>query len=340
MKALKVVITILLSIVLVVVGFATQIGLIFNFTIIRPNFYKTTLLKSGVYESIRADIINQLKSNVDAQDEVIEEQYRDDIYLLIENALPKEEMEKQMGDFLGDAVDYFVNGNEQCEIPLHFWISNLEDEISKSSLQSEIEDFDHILDVTLINYLEGYSSSFRAGDSYKLKDVIYSMFAPNEKSAKKLDYFMFSFRYWITQLQSIIYIGLAIIAGLLVLLFAFNYTKIKVMLKISGIILLVNSLLLFAMSIAAYISVSIMSRYGMLSEQLLSYKDLIQNAIDPLGLIMIICGVLLLLIGVALLIVFHKKNTNNKSDSKVNTDKVDNEVIDDEISKLDNKNTK
>jgi membrane-bound ClpP family serine protease len=123
---------------------------------------------------------------------------------------------------------------------------------------------------------------------------------------------------------------MVILLGLLLIIW---HKKIKVALKLSSILLFVNSLFLIIIGITGYISISIMSKLELLPQSLISYKDIIQQFINPIAFISLICAIVLMLIGAVLFLVvsnINKKNKAVESDTIINnTENAQSSVIED-----------
>ena len=318
MKTLKVLLTVLLTLLLVVTGFATQLLAAADLTVINPWFYKTGLSQMGFYENLRIMLLNQINSKIDLQ-EAIPEDFKEDAYKIAEEVITRERFSSDMGDFLGGTVQYVLRGTGDAKIPLKDWISELNVKIEESGIIDDIMDHDvstgklqekdkelnyaeykRVISATYTSYIGMYASLLVSSDS--LTDLI-TIFAPTKEVQDKLEGQFWVLRYWTNRANLGAYVGLAVVAILVVLLFVVWRRNKGVAFKIVGIILMVNSVFFILLGIALLLSVTIANLMNVIPAMLIPFIGLAQSLINPLALIALGTGIILLVISIVLTVI-------------------------------------
>ena len=317
MKTLKVILTVFLTILLVVIGFVTEIVAIVNLTVLNPWFYNTALRQLGLYENLYTVVIDQLNNNIVSQ-EVIPEEYKEDVYALVENALPKKKFEVQVGEFLGDTIDFILYGKDDGEIPVQEWMDSLKNEISDSDLLNKVDDMEHILNVTLVNYFNRFN--FSAEGSVKISDVIFNYFAPSDQIKQKFDDMLWVIRFWVRWVHTGVYIAITAMVLILGLLFVIWHKTVSVVFKLSGILLIINSVGYILSGGAMFMSITIMRLLGKIPESYAYYSNIAQTAVNPIAMITLGFGIILLALGITLTIIGRAISKNTKENIVVQVD--------------------
>lgn len=300
MKATKILLTIFLTALLIVVGFTTQILAITSITLINPWFYKTALRQLGVYEVVRTLLINQLEGFVDEQ-EAIPKDLKEEGYEIIENSFPKNRFARQIGDFFGDSINFFLYNEGDAEIPFETWIDDIIDEINDSKLVSDTEGMKRIFRITLTGYFKTFGNIF--GDENTISGVFYKIIAPTDEVKEGIDSKLWVFRYWINLIHYVLYAGIALVLVLLFLLFVIWKRKIGTVFKIIGVISIFNSISFILISILLSAGITFGNLFNLIPIKYVSYIDIAKKAINPLAAIIFCIGLLLLAIGITLNII-------------------------------------
>lgn len=318
MKTLKIVLTVLLTAVIVVVGFATEILAAADITVLNPWFYETALDEMGFYENIRILLVNQINYYVDQQ-EAIPDEMKKDAYKVTENVFTKEKFSKQVGEFLGGTAEYIIHGKGDAVIPLNGWIADLNAEFEASGLVKDIMDYDvengklaeidrelnyaeykRVIGSTYTGYISQYSSFIYNSD--KLSDFI-KIFAPTKELQKSIEGRFWIIRYWVNRANTAAYVGLALVIIMAVLLFIVWRKKVGVALKIIGIILIVNSALFILLGIGLLLGLTVAGLLNAVPPFILAYIGIVQSLINPIALVALGTGMVMLVIGIILAVV-------------------------------------
>ncbi len=300
MKALKIILSILLTIMLVVIGLATEILAIINSTLISPWFYKTALRQVGFYEGIRIVLIEELESFVDQQ-EGIPVDYKQDVVEIVEKAISKKKFARQMGDLFGDTINFFMYDKGDAEIPVQAWIDDLNEEISSSDIINEIDGIEKIVRRTLTDYLLTINTMF--AETNTISGVFYKFLAPTEKIKERLDQTLWKIRYWINWLHYGLYIGIASLILLIALLFIIWRKKAGVVFKITGVLLIINSICYILSGAFMLVSITIAKIMNRIPDSLAAFTDTAQLMINPLGIFTLCAGIIILVVGIIILVI-------------------------------------
>ena len=318
MKTLKILLTILLTLILVVVGFATEILAAVDITVLNPWFYKTALDEMGFYENIRVLLLNRIDTAIE-QKESIPDKFKDDAFEIAENIFTKNTFSRKFGDFLGGSVEYVITGKGDAAMPLKGWIKDLAEEIDDSSLVDDIinyeigigeideadkEEYYTLYKNVLLNTYTGFMGTYGGllSSTDKLSDFI-KMFAPTKEIQDRLEAQFWVIRYWVTRANIAAYIGLAAVLLLLALLFVVWKRNVGVVFKIIGIILIVNSAFFILLGIGLLLSLTVAGLLNAIPSSLAPYLNFLQSMVNPFALVSLGTGIILLIIGIILTVI-------------------------------------
>ncbi|MCK5129716.1 MAG: hypothetical protein KAQ68_07680 [Clostridiales bacterium] len=312
MKVLKVILTILLTLIMIVVGFATEIIAIVNLTVMNPSFYKNSLMRIGLYENVHSLVVDTLEEFIEDQEGIPDNQ-KQAACDIIKKALPQEKFERQVGEFLGDTVDFFLYDNRNGTIPLQALIDDIDKEIKKSDLVVNNEAMDHILTVTLSDYFQTFNIG--TSKSVKISDVFYEILAPTQKIKERLDSTMWVFRYWVKWANIGTFIGLAALLVILALLFIIWHKSVGVVFKLTGVLLLINSIFTILGGVSMFVGITLTKLLDIFPAFLEDYTSIVQSVMNPLGLVTLIIGIVVLVLGIILLVIGGaiSRKTNEKA---------------------------
>lgn len=298
MKTTRIILSVLLTILLIVVGIATEVLAIIDLTVINPNFYKNTLRHLGFYESIRTVLVNQHKAFIDEQ-EGIDKEFKDEALVIFNRGLDKNDFAISVGNFLGDSVGYILYNEGNAELPFNQWVESINKEIMESKLIENHPDMEEALKVTLTNDLIMYGSLFK--DNTNIIDII-GMFTPTPKIRDNMSRFLWVIQYWIQWLHKALYIGTAALILILALLFILWRKNRGVVYKTFGVLVVINSTIFILSGAGMFVSISFANALGKLPQSFASHSEFLQNAINPIGTLNLIVGIIMLAVGIGILI--------------------------------------
>ena len=330
MKTLKILLTVLITLIIVVVGFATEILAVTDLTALNPWFYRTALDEMGFYENIRVLLLNQIEAAL-AGKESLPEQFKDDAYELAENVLAKNRFSREFGDFFGGSVEYVLSGEGDAVIPLKGWINDLSEEIDDSTLIEDIisyeieigaideadkdqyyAQFKNLLMNAYTGFMGMFGSLFSSTDN--LSDFI-KMFTPTKELQDKMEGRFWSIRYWANLANIAAYAGLAAVLLMTALMFVVWRKNVGVAFKIIGILLIVNSAFFLLSGIGLLLSITVAGLLNVIPASILPLLDMIQSLINPLALVALGTGIIVLVLGIILAVIggaLIRKKTEDK----------------------------
>jgi len=318
MKSLKILLTVLLTIVIVIVGFAAEILALVDITVLNPWFYTTALKQVGLYENIRTVLINQIYYAIDEQ-EGIPENFKDDAYDIVDTVLNQNRFEDDMSGLLGGTVNFVLYGNGDPDIPFQVWVNDLNQGLKDSGLVEEIVDYQiesgvyeeerrqEIYDAYYSSIKKSYTGflsipSNMVMGTTKLSEIM-KIYAPTKEIQDRFESRFWQFRTWTTWANIGVYICFGIVLVMIACLFILWRKKSGVVFKLVGIVLIVNSATFILTGIGMLMSVTIASLLKAIPYILLPYVSFAQSLINPIALIALGTGIIVLVIGIVITVI-------------------------------------
>ncbi len=346
MKTLKIVLTVILTIIIIAAGFVAEVFTVINVSLLNPWFYKTALAKAGFYDNVRMIMLNDIHNSITSNSE-IPDSLKDDVYSVSENVFSKEKFDEQLGNVFSGIISYVLYDKGDAEFPFNTWLNDFDAEITSSGITTAIAESKitsgEISEDEKEYYVSQYSlllksiytnnitvvSSFTGGTN-SFSEMLKAYF-PTDDIMQRLEQRFWQFRTWVKWSRYAIFISLGVLAVMIALLFIVWRKNSGFVWKHLGVVLIVNSAVIIISGAVIMMATTIADILNKLPEIIAPYSEILQTALSPLGFIFLGSGILVLVIGIAMSVIggaLIRKNIETETIEEADT-------IDTEIKEID-----
>ncbi len=335
MKNLKIILTIFMALIIIVFGFATEALALMDITVLNPFFYTAGLRGLGFYESLRDLVLEQINEQINMKDSIPQD-FKDDVYAVVENVFPKKEFSKQLGDFFGGTIKFVLYGKGDGIIPLNEWIGGLEQGVKSSGIAKEIVDEEiknNNIDENDKDYYYGeyeraiVSTTTRffgnapllTAETSNFSEVFYNTLAPTEKVKNNIDDNLWVIRFWVKRAIISFFVGLAIVLLFIALLFLVWREKKQKVFKFFRIMLMINFIGLLLVGVLMFFAVSIANFLNIIPAFLISYSSILQAAVNSMAFIVLGIAFISLMLFIIVFLIGRKTETKAAENNEKET---------------------
>lgn len=115
MKALKVILTVILTILIIFASISTVVTVATRTVFANPNYYRSYLPKLGTYDAERDLVIEMIMDQTVLMD--ITPQQSEVLRDIMQKAVPKDKFNVYAGNIIGDAMDFILHNRGEANLP-------------------------------------------------------------------------------------------------------------------------------------------------------------------------------------------------------------------------------